>query len=421
MLSVSPNQRFLADSGGAPFFYLGDTAWELFHRLNREDASRYLADRAAKGFTVIQAVAISEFDGLTDPNVYGNLPFDGQDPARPNDAYFRHVDWIVDRAAQLGLYIGMLPTWGDKVGPMHWGTGPEVFTVENAAVYGRYLGERYRHAPIIWILGGDRNPTAPEHIDTWRSLAEGLASGDGGTHLRTFHPQGWSSSATFVHDEDWLDFNMIQSGHHRWSAPNYALIEPDYNRTPIRPILDGEPCYEDHPVNWKPVLGHFSDWDARKAAYWSLFAGSCGHTYGANSIFQFWTGGDPGKFGARRHWQDALDLPGSSQMRHARALIESRPILDRVADQSLIASDPGTDGDHVRATRAADYSYAFLYAPSGGEVSIDLSRFSSPPTAEWFDPRTGEIHPFGTATGTLTTPTSGPGQDWVLILDAQIT
>ena len=137
---------------------------------------------------MIQAVAISEFEGLSDPNAYGDLPLNDQDPSQPNDAYFRHVDWIVDRAAQLGMYVGMLPTWGDKVGPMNWGTGPDVFTVENATTYGRFLGERYKDAPIIWILGGDRNPTRPEHIDIWRSLAEGLTAGDGGSHLRTFHP-----------------------------------------------------------------------------------------------------------------------------------------------------------------------------------------------------------------------------------------
>lgn len=419
MLSVSPTGRYLTHANGSPFLYLGDTAWELFHRLDREDAARYLEDRAAKGFTVIQAVAISEFDGLTDPNAYGDLPLHDGDPSRPNDAYFRHVDWIIDRAAQLGMRMGLLPTWGDKVGPVNWGTGPEVFTTENAYAYGRFLGERYRDAPIIWMLGGDRNPTEPRHFAVWRALAGGLAAGDGGVHLRTFHPQGWSSSATFFHDEPWLDFNTVQSGHHRLDAPNYQLIEPDYNRAPAKPILDGEPCYEDHPVNWKPELGHFSDWDARKAAYWSLFAGSCGHTYGANSIFQFWTGGDPGKFGARRPWQEALDLPGSGQMRHARALIESRPVLNRIPDQSLILSDRGTGPDHARATRADDYSFAFVYLPTGRPVHLDLSGFSSPLEAAWFDPRTGEKQPSVDASRpTFAPPTSGPGQDWILILDA---
>ena len=45
-LKVSDNRRFLVTSEGRPFFWLGDTAWELFHRLNREDAERYLKNRA---------------------------------------------------------------------------------------------------------------------------------------------------------------------------------------------------------------------------------------------------------------------------------------------------------------------------------------------------------------------------------------
>ena len=79
-IEVSENQRFLTHIGGKPFFYLGDTAWELFHRLDREEAKLYLEDRAKKGFTVIQAVVIAELDGISTPNAYGHLPFENQDP-----------------------------------------------------------------------------------------------------------------------------------------------------------------------------------------------------------------------------------------------------------------------------------------------------------------------------------------------------
>ena len=118
LLKVSENKRFLVHEDGTPFFYLGDTAWELFHRLNREEADKYLANRAAKGFTVIQAVAIAEVDGHKDPNPYGHLPLIDLDPARPavqegpDNDYWDHVDYIVDKANSLGLYIGFLPTWG---------------------------------------------------------------------------------------------------------------------------------------------------------------------------------------------------------------------------------------------------------------------------------------------------------------------
>src|SRR6266508_4642069 len=103
-LRVSENRRYLQYADGRPFFYLGDTAWELFHRLNREEATQYLTNRAQKGFTVIQAVVLAQLGGLTVPNPYGDLPLIGGDPAKPNEAYFRHVDFIVNKAEELGMF-----------------------------------------------------------------------------------------------------------------------------------------------------------------------------------------------------------------------------------------------------------------------------------------------------------------------------
>ncbi|MFO0845783.1 MAG: DUF4038 domain-containing protein, partial [Gemmataceae bacterium] len=193
-LKVSDNKRFLVTADGKPFFYLGDTAWELFHRLNREQAERYLKDRAAKGFTVIQAVALAEFDGLKEPNPYGQTPLIDNDPTRPNERYFEHVDWVIDKAAEFGLYTGLLPTWGDKWNKK-WGGGPEIFTPENAAAYGEWLGKRYRDRPVIWVLGGDRPVEKEQHKAIIRAMAKGLRQGDGGAHLMTFHPTGGAGSS----------------------------------------------------------------------------------------------------------------------------------------------------------------------------------------------------------------------------------
>ncbi|MCB1123259.1 MAG: DUF4038 domain-containing protein, partial [Verrucomicrobiae bacterium] len=155
-LVVSENNRYLAYEDGTPFFYLGDTAWELLHRTDRKEADMYLEDRAAKGFTVIQAVALAEEEGLREPNSYGHRPLIGLDPSRPDvkpgeqNDYWDHVDYIVDKAESLGMYIGFLPTWGDKWN-QKWGVGPEVFTSENAETYGEFLGKRYGQKSIIWI------------------------------------------------------------------------------------------------------------------------------------------------------------------------------------------------------------------------------------------------------------------------------
>jgi hypothetical protein len=417
-LKVSDNRRFLIYEDGTPFFYLGDTAWELFHRCNRAEAEVYLRDRAAKRFTVVQAVALAESDGLNVPNALGERPLFDNDPTRPNEAYFQHVDYIVEAANALGLCLGFLPTWGDKWNA-RWGKGPEVFTPENARVYGEFLGRRYRDAHLIWILGGDRPVETDAHRAILQAMAEGLSAGDGGAHLRTLHPVGGQSSAQYFPDVPWLDFHQWQSGHDRNKA-NYDCIAQDYARAPIKPVMDAEPGYEDHAASFDLNNGYLDDYDVRKTLYWGLFAGAHGHTYGCHPIWQMWTPERAPYTFVRRTWQEALSLPGSGQMRHARALLESRPFLSRIPDQSLIASDAGNGTHHIQATRDSDGSYALIYFANTRQAEIDLANLSGEKLAVWwYDPRTGtpraagEIERAGTVA--FTPPSVGP--DWVLVLD----
>lgn len=107
-IQVSANKRFLVTEDGAPFFWLGDTAWELFHRLTRVEAAHFFDVRQAQRFTVIQAVVLAEFDGLNTPNVYGERPLVDNDPTRPNEAYFAYVDELIEMAAARDLYMGLV-------------------------------------------------------------------------------------------------------------------------------------------------------------------------------------------------------------------------------------------------------------------------------------------------------------------------
>ncbi len=270
LLKVSPNGHYLQYKDGKPFFYMGDTAWELFHRLNRDEANQYLQDRAKKGFTVIQAVVLSELDGLTVPNANGDLPLIDKDPTRPNEAYFDHVDYIVQQANKLGLFIGMLPCWG-----RYWRDGDaKIFTPKSARIYGRFLGKRYKNSSIIWILGGDSNIRSADEREVIDALAEGLREGDGSTHLITFHPRGPGQSSLQLNDASWLDFNMYQSSHAAQNHDNGLYAARDWELTPTRPTLDGEPRYEGIPIGFY-LKGHspflrFDDDDVRQAAWWSV-------------------------------------------------------------------------------------------------------------------------------------------------------
>jgi len=421
-LEVSDSARYLVRPDGSPFFYLGDTAWELFHRLTREQADHYLEQRARLGFTVIQAVALAELDGLRVPNRYGHVPLVDLDPGRPNEYYFAHVEYVVDKAASLGMFVGMLPTWGDKVGPKLWGVGPEVFDTENARAYGRFLGERFREKPIIWILGGDRPAETEEVRAIWRAMARGIKEGDGGRHLMTYHPVGGNScSAWWPPDEEWLDFYMMQSGHGAKDGPNYEMVTRDYNLKPTKPTFDGEPRYENLPAGFTEDGERFDDYDVRQAAYWGLLAGGFGHTYGCNDVWQMWEPGREPVIHARTPWREAIEFPGAAQMQHARALYESREFLKLVPDQSVIVSGQGEGMDHVQAARAADGSFLFVYAATGKPVTIDMGKLSGDrAAAQWYDPRTGEWQRIGEydASGerAFTPPSSGRGEDWVLVV-----
>jgi len=427
-LKISDNKHFLVGADGTPFFWLGDTAWELFHRATREDAERYLRKRAEQRFTVIQAVALAEMGGLDVPNAYGEAPLRDNDPTRPNDAYFAHVDWIVRRANALGLYIGFLPTWGDKWNKK-WGTGPEIFTPSNAEQYGEWLGRRYRDAGLIWILGGDRPVENEMQREIIRAMARGLRRGDGGAHLMTFHPTGGQSSSGPFHDDEWLDFNMRQNGHGPEFTGRYELTRSDYDRTPAKPVVDGEPIYEDHPVSFDAKkLGHSIASDVRRPLYWDLFSGAFGHTYGHHSVWQFWTPARQPVNNPLMPWTEAIEQPGAAQMQHARALLESRPFLTRIPADDVIVEDrvatsvPGAGRYRFVAARDVDGAYAMVYAPAGRRFSVRMTTIKGRRVhAWWFNPRDGRATSIGTFANTgereFAPPDPGEMLDWVLVLD----
>ena len=420
-LRVAPDKRHLLYGDGTPFFYLGDTAWELFHRLDREEADAYLEDRATKGFTVIQAVALAELGGLTEPNRYGHLPLENDDPTRPNENYFKHVDYVVNKAEMMNVFIGMLPTWGDKWNGL--GRAKEIFTPENARTYGAWIGNRYKDKPVIWVLGGDRNPETEAHKAIIRAMAEGIRSAVGNKQLITFHPMGGASSADFFHNDPWLDFNMFQSGHAAYNLPNYEKAVAARALEPAKPVLDGEPRYEDHPVNWKPENGWFEDFDVRQAAYWSMLSGACGHTYGNHNIWQFYQKDRKPISAARTPWREALEQPGAEQMSHLKDLFESRPWQKLVPDQSLITVHD-TSKNAVRAARADDGSCILVYMPAGEPVKVDLTKISDRNvTGWWYNPGNGataRIGKFRNGNAREFDPPGEafPGNDWVLVLDA---
>ncbi|MBB6635119.1 glycoside hydrolase family 140 protein [Cohnella thailandensis] len=432
-LQVSANGRYLVTSDGKPFFWLADTAWELIQRLNRSEVETYLKSVAEQGFNVVQVTALTHFWDLGVPNALGDLPLAGTDPDKPltttgNDPsdeeqydYWDHADYVIDTAASLGIYVALLPTWGkyiiDNSAPPHNQPYEGLFDNAKSYAFGKWIGSRYANrSNIVWVLGGDRSPDTDAKRQLIRQMAQGIEDG-GGAQLMTYHPIGGDSSSEWFQNEDWLDFNMYQSGHLSVDYPNYEVIAADYLKQPVKPVIDAEPRYENSGINFSSENGRFSAYDVRQAAYWSVFAGSFGHSYGNGAIWQMHA---PGlKADESRYWYDSLDIPGRSHMQYVRKLMESRPFLERVPDQSLV-TDALSGGEHLQATRGTNY--AMVYSPRGAAFSIRMGKISGETvTARWYDPRTGVSTTIGDYANEgvqeFRPPSGGIGNDWILILD----
>ena len=429
-LKVSDNRQYLVHENGTPFFWLGNTAWLLPERLNRDEVEFYLTREYEQGYNVEQ---IQVLNAIPTFNIYGamanddtfdfdkftaNSPLDPKGRLRsPSEqeqpspyTYWDHLDYIVDFAASQGIYIAMDCIWGSQISKM---------TPEKATRLGQFLGQRYAKKPnIIWMIGGDI--MGDKGMDSWDALARAIKAADP-NHLMTFHPRGRTTSAWWYNDREWLDFNMFQSGHRRYGQrngdgdytikdnteeDNWRYVAMSFGdkgeqiagrevRGPLKPVIDGEPSYEDIPQGLHDFSApRWQDYDVRRYAYWAVFAGCFGHTYGHNSIMQFMRPGVLGSFGAEKAWWDAMRDPGYQQMKYLKHLMLSLPFTEGHCDQTVIASPNGERYDRIIATRGKDYLLVYNY--SGRPMTIDLTQISGKKKNVWLmNPADGTLQFLG--------------------------
>lgn len=434
-LKVSSNKRYFTTQSGQPFFWLGDTGWLLFIKLTREESVQYLEQRKQQGYNVVQVMVLHDVRRAV--NVYGDSALVNQDVATPavtkgNLAtdpaqydFWDHVDYVIDQAAQRGIYMALVPVWGTNV--------KNGWVKQSAAEkYARFLADRYKSkSNIIWLNGGDI--PGSDSLRTWNTIGRTLRAYDK-HHLITFHPRGRTTSSRWFHNEQWLDFNMFQSGHRNYAQDtsrgethygedNWKYIDEDYVKQPVKPTFDGEPSYEGIPYGLHDTTQPY--WTAkeiRRYAYWSVLAGGAGFTYGHNAVMQFYRAGDSDRaYGARKYWRPAMTDPGAVQMKYVKQLLLSKPYLERVPDQSMVA-DNGTRYDRVVASRGRHY--AFLYTYTGKTFKVVMGKISgSQVRAYWFRPEDGTTQPIGTLDNTGVKEFDPPGEagegnDWVLVLES---
>lgn len=434
-LLISENGRYLTTGNGEPFFWLGDTGWLLFSKLNREEANTYLENRKQKGFNVIQVMVLHEVPSV---NVYGDSSIINKDVSKPaitegNDFkdskaydFWDHVDYIIDLAEKKGIYMALVPVWGTNV-------KEKKVSVSQAKIYAEFLAKRYRDKNnIIWLNGGDIKGS--DGLEVWNAIGETLRVNDP-NHLITFHPRGRTGSSTWFHKASWNDFDMIQSGHRRYDQDtsakeslhygedNWKYIETDYKLKPTKPTIDGEPSYEGIPQGLHDTIEpRWTAADVRRYGYWSVFAGAFGYTYGNNAVMQMYklTDKKPA-YGPKAPWTTEINAAGATQMKHLKDLMLSRSYFDRVPDQTLIAGKNGEKYERVIGTKGEEF--AMLYTYTGKNFSVQMGKIDGDEVkASWFDPRTGKTMLIGTFENKGIKEFNPPGKpkngnDWVLVLD----
>lgn len=431
-LKVSANKRFFQTADGKPFFWLGDTGWLLFKKCTREEAVLYLDDRQRKGYNVIQVMVVHDVNDAV--NVYGDSSIHNKDVSKPvlNDehivddlkyGFWDHVDYIIRQAEKRGIYMALVPVWGGNIKKVN---------PEQARIYATFLANRYKNfSNIIWLNGGDIKGS--DGLDSWNMIGKTIRAIDK-KHLIGFHPRGRNSSSTWFHKEPWLDFNMFQSGHRSYAQDtlsnetlhygedNWKYMNDDYKLKPVKPSFDGEPSYEDIPYGLhRADQPYWKDYEIRRYAYWSVFSGGCGFTYGHNSVMQFFTAPDStASYFPKQNWKEGIQAPGAAQMQVLKKLLLSKSYFDRVPAQDAVVNN-GERYDYIAATRGTNYALFYTYTGRNFKVDIGKLKFY-PRKGVWFSPATGEKKSLGEYQNTVNKEFDPPGEpangnDWVLILE----
>lgn len=394
-LQVSDDGSALETVGGNSFFWLGDTGWLLPQKLNHQDVEKYLDDRKQKGFNVVQMMVLHD---AMDVNFYndkalvdGNLvaPYVTNGKAFSDYIqydYWDNVEWVVDACAKRGIYAALVPIWGSVIKDK----SPSLAMVR---IYMNLLCRRLSDRKnVIWLLGGDIR--GDEYAELWKEMALAIRLYNP-KQLITFHPRGRTSSAQWFNDETWLDFNMVQSGHKDYAQDstgygedNWRYIADALAMKKRKPILDGEIIYEDIPHGLKDTTAiRWTAADVRRYAYWSVFAGACGVTYGHNSVMQFYEPGDKDiSFSPHITWEEALNAEGAKQMYYLKTLMQGR-MFDRTNAVDMVI-DQGTRYNYVAAVSGKHY--ALFYTCNGRTFTVNGSLLEKKKVqASWFNPRNG--------------------------------
>jgi hypothetical protein len=428
-LRVSDDGGRLAHADGTPFLWLADTWWFGFiERLEwPDDFQRLTADRVSKGFSVIQLIA----------GLYGEVPaFDKRggdewpweaDFAKLNlrwwDAAESKLAWLVYR----GLVPCVVGAWGYFLDM----AGPEVMRA-----HWRNLIARFGAFPVVWCLAGETKHVYYDAMFTdqseeisrllgvgWAEMARFVRKTDPYERVLTTHPSpgdgSWSSYDVFPDDPDLYDLNILHTGH--WDRSSFPksleVLRTEVARTPRKPVLNSEICYEG-------IMG--SNWqDTQRFLFWShLLSGAAGHTYGAQGLWGMNDGtwvGDAGSW-SDTTWEEAYRLPGSGQVGLGRRLLERYPWWEFEPHPEWVETQPPASNLVLRHAFVPSASGDPLLAYAAGTDDVRVIYFPSPMLAPELNAlrvvRIKELPPGSTWDAHYVNPRQGEElETWQLVAD----
>ncbi len=420
-LQLSPNGKYLVNSNtGQPVFLTGEDGFLASIMLSNADVTTYLNDRATRGFNAIWIGVIDQLDQSNPPkDFFGNVPFDGAWFTSPDAAYWAHQDAVIQQATGLGLTVFLhLSFVGNSDGNVY--DTPAYLASSDATVtaYGAFIGNRYKGVNnIVYVLGGDFQPTQTAVATKVNDLATGLAAADP-NHLITIEncrvctpAKQASLDAYGSNPPSWLSLNwldVMQTG-------VVAISQQNFSRTPFLPPLMGEDWYElDHSM---------TSFQVRQEGYWDVLSGAyIGRFFGNGAIWSFNSTNGGHEFPS---WQSQLSTPGTVGQQYLGQLMRSREhwLMAPDTTQSVLTAGFGSGSTLSVAARSSDGQTVIAYLSDGNATAktINMSSITSSVSsakAWWYNPQTGAATLIGTFPNSGSQSFTAPdGNDWVLVID----
>lgn len=389
-LRISKNSHYIVREDGAPFVWIGDTVWDI-ENIPPSKWDQIFENRKRSGFTLIQIKLSGQ------KSVQG---FEGGDILKPKEEFWKTFpDSFIRKAADYGLYIGVAPFWSGAV---------KQESPERLRKFGKWLGARYADDDnIVWLTVGEASLAGLKESQV-EALVKGIKEGDTGKKLVTVH-MGVPVPGTSVAGYDFVDFHSWQTGQSERSKLKkgqtvWSVMEDDWRRSPPKPTIVIE-------ANYEGKGPYTSSWVVRRTAYFTVFGGAFGHTYGAAPLHD------------GKGVEKCLRYEGGAQMGILGRLLLKFPATSRIPAQEMITDGQSDSYDsHVQASRDAVGRYALVYVADGHPFALDLSTMSeSSMQTYWVDPRNGSVRKGGVATRGKKVQFDPPGEtaegnDWVLML-----